>query len=325
MQNTDLDRRHVLAAGVLGGAAGIAGPSQAAAAEPNRPAMRFKHATLRANGIRQHYVDAGDGPPVILLHGFPETWYAWRKQIPVLGEKYRLIVPDLRGYGDTDKPDRGYDKRTMAEDIRALMLALGIKRAPILGHDRGARVATRFAKDHPEMIERLGVFDNIPTRIIFKAMDAAKAKGHWFFIFNQVRDGLPEALIAGKEEIWLRYMFSHWSYDPTFLKDEELAVYVTAYQQAGAVHGACNDYRAGAEDIVQDEADADVKITCPTLALWGQDFDEVGRMWDVEGVWKQMATNLRAVSIPECGHLCLEEKPDDVNRELLKFLADWHG
>ena len=253
------------------------------------------------------------------------AWDAWRKQIPVLGEKYRLIVPYLRGYGDTDKPDRGYDKRTMAEDIRALMLALGIKRAPILGHDRGARVATRFAKDHPEMIERLGVFDNIPTRIIFKAMDAAKAKGHWFFIFSQAPDGLPEALIAGKEEVWLRYMFSHWSYDPTFLKDEELAVYVTAYQQAGAVHGACNDYRAGAEDIVQDEADADVKISCPTLALWGQDFDEVGRMWDVEGVWKQMATNLSAVSIPECGHLCLEEKPDDVNRELLKFLADWHG
>lgn len=132
----------------------------------------LKHHTIEANGIKQHYVEAGDGPPVLLLHGFPQTWYAWRKQIPALSPRYRLIVPDLRGYGATAKPATGYDKRTMANDILALMQQLGIERAAIIGHDRGARVATRFAKDHPEALDRLGVFDNIPTRIIFERMDS---------------------------------------------------------------------------------------------------------------------------------------------------------
>lgn len=291
------------------------------AVEPTQP----KHGTVRANGIRQHYVEAGLGPPVIFLHGWPETSYAWRKQIPVLAPHYRVIMPDLRGYGDTEKPEIGYDKRNMAMDLKALMESLGIKRAAILGHDRGARVATRFAKDHPEMIERLGVFDNIPTRVIFHQMDAVKAKAHWFFIFNQVPEGLPEALIAGREEIWLRYLYSHWCFNPDALTDEEIAVYVRAYQQAGAVHGCCNDYRAGAVDVAQDEVDAEVKIACPTLALWGQDFELVGKMWDVEGIWKSMAINLTTVSIPDCGHLPHEEQPEEFNRAILDFLEPWRG
>jgi haloacetate dehalogenase len=155
--------------------------------------------------MRQHYVEAGSGPPVLLLHGFPEIWYARRKQIPVLAERFRVIVPDLHGYSEAEKPAAGYDKRTMAADIRALMQTLGIERAPVIGHDRGARVATRFAKDHPDAITHLGVFDNVPTRVIFEPMDATVARGHWFFIFNQVPD-LPEALIAGREGIWLRYI-----------------------------------------------------------------------------------------------------------------------
>src|SRR3954453_22735071 len=126
------------------------------------PETALVHHTIEANGIRQHVVEEGSGPPVVLLHGFPETWSAWRKQIPVLAQRYRLIVPDLRGNGDTEKPAAGYDKRTMAADIRALMEKMGCPRAVLIGHDRGARVATRFAKDYPETVAGLAVLDNVP-------------------------------------------------------------------------------------------------------------------------------------------------------------------
>ena len=120
-----------------------------------------------------HYVLVGHGAPVVLLHGFPETWFAWRKQSPVLAQHYSLIIPDLHGYGDTSKPDGGYDKRTMATDIRELMRHLGHDRVAMVSHDRDARVATRFAKDHHDAIDRLVVLDNVPTRVIFDTMDAA--------------------------------------------------------------------------------------------------------------------------------------------------------
>src|ERR1700689_4690308 len=126
--------------------------------------QRVTHHTARLNGITQHWVIAGDGPPVYLLHGFPETWFAWRKQIPVLAERYTVIAPDLRGYGDTEKPAFGYDKRTMANDLAALMDHLGHKRAAIVGHDRGARVGTRFAKDYRERIDRFVAMANARSK-----------------------------------------------------------------------------------------------------------------------------------------------------------------
>ena len=282
------------------------------------------HHTAEVNGIRVHYALAGNGPPVVLLHGFPETWYAWRKQIPVLADRYSVIVPDLRGYGDTDKPAGGYDKRTMANDVRELMSHLGHDRVAMVGHDRGARVATRFAKDHRDAIDRLVVMDNIPTRVIMQTMDAEAAKLQWFFLFNSV-EHLPEALIAGREEIWLRYFFGAWSYDPQMLTDEEIAVYAKAYSQPGAVGGACDDYRAGPVDVAQDDEDADQLIDAPTLALWGASFSAVGQLFDVTGVWQEMCREVRGVAIPDCGHLPHEERPERVNEELLAFLDGWEG
>ena len=126
------------------------------------PMIAQANHTVQANGIRQNYIDAGAGAPVVLLHGFPETNFAWRHQIPVLGELYRIIAPDLRGCGETDKPASGYDKRTMANDLAALLDTLGIQKVALVGHDRGARVATRFAKDFPDRVERLVVMDNVP-------------------------------------------------------------------------------------------------------------------------------------------------------------------
>jgi len=286
--------------------------------------IRVENHTIRANGIRQNYIDAGEGPPVVLLHGFPETNFAWRHQIPVLGELYRLIVPDLRGYGETEKPAAGYDKRTMARDLAALLDSLGIDKIALVGHDRGARVATRFAKDFPSRVDRLVVMDNVPTRIVARDLDARIAKAYWFFLFHLIPD-LPETLIAGKEEQWLRWFFSDWAYDPAAISGDAFDTYVRAYRAPGAVRGAMADYRANAEDVAQDMEDANVKINCPTLALWGANFGAVGEMFDMPKVWGEMAENLRAVPIDRCGHLPHEGRPEAVNALLLECLQGWTG
>ncbi|OZD06542.1 MULTISPECIES: alpha/beta fold hydrolase [unclassified Rhodococcus (in: high G+C Gram-positive bacteria)] len=287
--------------------------------------VTLEHHTITANGIAHHVVTAGSGPPVYLLHGFPETWFGWRKQIAVLAKTYTVIAPDLRGYGATDKPATGYDKRTMAADVVAIMDALGHEKIALVTHDRGSRVGTRFAKDHPDKLDRLVVMDNIPTRIVAETYDVAKANaGYWFFTFLAVPD-LPETLIAGKEREFLTYFYRTWSYNPEMLTPAEIDVYVRAYQQPGTVRGSCADYRAAAEDVAQDEQDLDTLIQCPLLSMWGEDFAAVGGAYDVAAIWQSMGTNVRTVAIPRCGHLCHEERPDVVNHELLEFLHGWTG
>jgi haloacetate dehalogenase len=286
--------------------------------------MEIHHHTVHANGIRQHYLDAGQGPPVVLLHGFPETNYAWRHQIPALATRYRVIAPDLRGYGETDKPASGYDKRTMALDLVKLLKKLGIGKIALVGHDRGARVATRFAKDHPELLDRLVVMDNVPTRMVARSMNAHLARAYWFFFFHLVPE-LPEALIAGREDLWLRHFFSDWCYNPTLISGEAFDTYVQAYRRPGAVRGAMADYRANSEDNAQDQADAETKISCPVLSLWGADFEAVGKMFDMTAVWTEMADDLRAEAIKQCGHLPHEEQPEKVNGLLIEFLETWRG
>jgi pimeloyl-ACP methyl ester carboxylesterase len=281
------------------------------------------HHRRMANGIKLHYVDAGSGPPVVLLHGFPETWHAWRRQIPVLGQHYRLIIPDLRGYGTSDKPATGYDKRTMSNDIRELLASLGIERVAVIGHDRGARVGTRFAKDRPDVVARFAALDNIPTRFIFDGMNADFAQAGWFFFFNGVRD-LPEALVQGREELWLRHIFTTWTYDISAFSDADIDVYVRAYAAPGGLRGAFEDYRAWREDLRQDREDADVKIVCPTLALWGAEFDGA-KFVDMAQIWRDMALHLTTAPIPLAGHFPQAERPEETNHALLAFLKDWKG
>jgi len=285
----------------------------------------IKAHTIRANGIRQHYLEAGTGAPVVLLHGFPFTNHTWRHQIPELAKRYRVVAPDLRGYGETDKPVTGYDKRNMARDLRELMRALGIDKIALIGHDRGARVATRFAKDHPEALDRLVVMDNVPTRIIARDFDFARmAKTYWLFLFHLKLD-LPEIFIAGREEQWLRHLYSEWCYNPHAISGEAFETYVAAYRSPGAVRGALADYRASAEDLAQDTVDADVKIACPTLSIWGAEFDGVGKSFDMPAIWSEMATHLKTFEVPQCGHVPQEEQPGIVNQLLIDFLDSWVG
>lgn len=284
--------------------------------------LSLQHNTVMVNGIKLHYVEQGSGPAVVFLHGFPESWYAWRHQFPALAERFRVIAPDLRGYGASQKPTSGYDKKTMATDIRELMVHLGVERAAIIGHDRGARVGLRFAKEFPEMTSYFAALDNIPTLTIFDRMNAAVARTHWFFLFNAVRD-LPEALVIGREEVWLRHIFSSWTYNPETLTEEEIGKYIETYRRPGSLRGAFEDYRAGEVDVEQDRADHSELIRMPTLVLWGEDFAAGGKLWDFREVWREYAEYPQFVPIPLCGHLPHEERPDVVTSELLSFLEPW--
>lgn len=284
----------------------------------------IQHRNIHANGINQHFLEAGNGAPVVLLHGFPETSYGWRHQIPELAKHYRVIAPDLRGYGATEKPADGYDKRNMALDLRELLRVMDISKVALVGHDRGARVATRFAKDHPDALDRLVVMDNVPTRIVAREFNAKMAKVYWFFMFHLVPD-LPEALIEGREEPWLRHFFSAWTHNKSAFTDADIATYVDAYRRPGAVRGALSDYRANAVDVAQDLVDQDTKIDVPTLSIWGAEFDGVGKMFDMPAVWSEMASNLQTYAVPDAGHLVQEEQPELVNQLLRDFLRGWNG
>ncbi len=283
----------------------------------------MRHGTAHANGIRLHYVTAGDGPPLYLLHGWPQTWYAWRKVIPALAERFTVVAPDLRGYGASDRPAAGYDKRTMAADIRALARALGHDRIHLAGHDRGARVAHRFALDHPDALRRLALLDIVPTRVVWETMDDRAALGSWHWLFNAVPD-LPELLVGANIEAFLRHFYREWCFQRGAFTAEDIAVYVHAFSAPGALRGGFEDYRAGATlDLEHDRADAGeaARIRAPTLVLWAAEYG-LARRHDVLAVWRASALDVRGEEIAACGHFMAEEQPELVADRLLTFFAE---
>ena len=212
--------------------------------------------TAQVNGVRLHYVVEGDGPLVVLLHGWPQTWYCWRKVVGALAAGHTVLAPDLRGYGLSDKPPSGYDKRTMAADVRALAGHLGHRRIALLaGHDRGARVAHRLALDHPEEVERLAVLDVVPTREMFTRPDAGVARGYWHWLFHLQPD-LPELLVGPNIEAYLRWFFERWTANRPAV-EEAVPVYVRAFSAPAALRAGFDDYRATfPDDMEADEASA---------------------------------------------------------------------
>jgi haloacetate dehalogenase len=274
-----------------------------------------------ANGIRMHFVRQGAGPLLMLLHGWPQTSYMWRRVMPTLAQRWTVVAPDLRGYGLSDKPTWGYDKRTMAEDVRALARRLGGERVVLAGHDRGARIAHRYALDHPDEVERLILLDVIPTREVLRRMDCELAYGYWHWFFHALPD-LPEALITNNLEAYLRWFFEHWAYRREVFDERTVAHYVSAFRRPGAVRAGLDDYRATLrEDADADEtsARAGARLAMPVLVLWGAQ-GLVGRL-PVEAIWGPYAADLRAEAIPECGHFLAEERPDEVVERLHAFLG----
>jgi haloacetate dehalogenase len=270
-------------------------------------------------------VHGGTGPPLLLLHGYPQTHAIWRKVGPSLAERFTVVAPDLRGYGDSDKP-RGladhsnYSKRTMAQDQVEVMAALGFERFAVAGHDRGGRVAHRMALDHPERVERIAVLDIAPTRAMYARTthEFAKAYYHWFFLTQPAP--FPETLIGANPEAFLRkHMGGRFAGLAPFEPDG-WSEYLRCFSDPAAIHATCEDYRAAESiDLVHDDADfGRRKVTCPLLVLWGR-HGVIERCFSPLADWREYAVDVRGKSL-DCGHYVPEEQPAETACALAEFL-----
>jgi len=273
-----------------------------------------------------NYASAGTGPPVLLLHGHPQTHVVWRKVAPRLVEAgYRVIAPDLRGYGDSDKPESDpshlpYSKRVMAADQIALMEYLGHKSFAVVGHDRGGRVAHRLALDFPEAVERLVVLDIAPTHTMYAQTNQEFATRYFWWFFLIQPDGLPEKMIASDPEYFLRRHIAGQVKIEGAVDEVAIAEYLRSYRDPATLHAICEDYRAAASiDLAHDRADQTSRINAPLLALWGEQ-SVVGELYDVKATWVEKATHVSGVALP-CGHAIPEEAPEELTTQIFSFLA----
>jgi haloacetate dehalogenase len=290
----------------------------------------FTGQRLDVDGTTINLRTAGSGPPVLLLHGYPQSHVMWHRVAPRLAERFTVVVPDLRGYGDSDKPHddpahHAYSKRVMARDQVAVMRRLGHQRFAVAGHDRGGRVAYRLALDHPEVVTRLALLDIVPTVTVFDAVDKRVATDtfHWFFLIQPY--DFPERLIGADPEYFLKHLLGRWSGDGLKpFAPEALAEYVRCFSQPATVHATCEDYRAGATvDYDADAADRGRRrIGCPVLVLWGGR-GRVERR-DPLAVWREWADDVRGGSLP-CGHFLAEEQPEATAEALQRFFLDDGG
>jgi haloacetate dehalogenase len=272
-----------------------------------------------------HVRMGGAGPPLLLLHGYPQTHAMWHRVAQALAERFTVICADLRGYGDSGKPAADpehavYSKRASAQDMVEVMAALGFARFMVAGHDRGGRVGHRLALDHPERLERLAVLDIVPTRTVFRATDQAIATGyyHWFFLIQPY--DLPERLIGADPVYYLRRKLGAWAALDDFAP-EALAEYERCFSDPAMIHATCEDYRAAASiDLAHDEADLDQRIQCPLLVLWGGR-GLMERHFDVLATWHEKAAAPVTGRALDCGHFLAEERPDETASELLAFFG----
>lgn len=274
------------------------------------------HHTARVNDILLHYVIAGRGDPVVLLHGWPQTWYEWRKIIPALAERYTVIAPDMRGLGDSSKPVAGYDKRTIAHDIYQLVRQLGFERIFLVGHDWGGPVAYAYACAHPADVRKLVILDiGIPGAGFEQAM-AFRPRSIWHVQFHYVPD-LPEALITGRERVYLTW-FYRTAYNPTVITEADIDEYVRCYSAPGALRAGFEYYRAIFTDAEHNTENAKTKLRMPVLALGGErGFREMALR-----SMQQLAENVRGGVIEHCGHWIPEERPDYLTEQLLKLFSE---
>ena len=285
----------------------------------------FVSSSIRvSDGIEIHVTVGGTGAPLLLLHGYPQTHAMWHKLAPLLARRFSVVMPDLRGYGDSDKPPGGddhaaYSKRRMAQDQMDVMRALGHPQFQAVGHDRGGRVLHRLCLDHPESVERAVLLDIAPTASMYGRTDKAFASAyfHWFFLI-QPQD-LPERLIAADPDYWLQRMLGARSSSESVFTPEALAEYQRTFRDPATIHATCEDYRAAAGiDLEHDKADANKKVVCPLLVLWGER-GVVGRMFDPLALWREKANDVQGHPLPG-GHFLAEEAPRETFAALDAFL-----
>ena len=283
----------------------------------------FDSRRVRTSGAEINLVTGGSGPPLLLLHGYPQTHAMWRKVAPRLAERFTVVCPDLRGYGDSGKPEGGpshinYSKRAMAQDQVEVMEALGYSRFALAGHDRGGRVAHRLARDHPSRVERLVVLDISPTSIMYAKTDKAFATAyyHWFFLIQPF--DLPERLIGADPRYYLRTKLAAWSSGLRHFDAAALAEYERCFCDPETIHATCEDYRAAATIDLEHDAVDSFRVTCPMLVLWGER-GVVNRLFKPLDDWKTVADDVQGRALAS-GHFLAEEAPDATVDAMFDFL-----
>jgi pimeloyl-ACP methyl ester carboxylesterase len=278
----------------------------------------FEHHFAYLKNVRLHYVTLGEGEPVVLIHGWPETWYAWRRLMPLLADQYQLIAPDMRGLGDSSRPVGGYDKKTVAVDIWQLMHDnLRHAHFKVVGHDWGSPVAFRLAAEHPDAVTHLalveiGVLGDQPESVFGSVVPT------WWHLFFQVPD-LPEALTFGRERILLEYMLTLGAGNPMAFSDDDIREYVRTYSQPGAMRAGFDYYRAANQDTADNRAvfAGGFKLPMPALGLGGG--GPRGRGEAVIESLRRVAVDADGGTIPDCGHWVPEEKPQELADLLRSF------
>jgi haloacetate dehalogenase len=312
-----IDRRDFLMTTLAGGAAAALAGNHAAAQAPATLFPGFETQRIATSAATINVLRGGSGPPLLLLHGYPQTHVEWHKIAPRLAQRFTVVMADLRGYGDSAKPADGenhvnYSKRAMALDQVEVMKALGFDRFAIVGHDRGARVAWRTAVEHPDQVTRAAVIDIVPKPYSMVTREFATAYYHWFFLIQPAP--FPETLIGNSAEYYLRSRMTGPAFTPA-----ALAEYVRCFTDPATIHATCEDYRAGATiDLTHADEDRGKKVACPMFVLWGER-GTVGRLYDVMQIWRDHASDVRGKSLPG-GHFLPEELPDDTLAALLPFL-----
>jgi haloacetate dehalogenase len=291
---------------------------------------KFTAHTLPGDGCDIHVLVGGKGPPLLLLHGYPQTHVCWHRVAPLLADSFTIVAPDLRGYGDSGKPatdaaHEPYSKRRMAADQIRVMAQLGFDQFFVVGHDRGGRVAHRLALDSPTAVKKLAVLDIAPTLEMYRRTDMrfAMTYFHWFFLVQPF--DFPERLIGGDPEYYLRTAFcvrnAPAGADNSPVTPEAFAEYLRCFRNPATIHATCEDYRASASiDLEHDQSDIAKKVTCPLLVIPGEK-GRLAKIYDMPAMWRERATNVRHHGLPG-GHFLPEETPDALASLLREFFRE---
>ena len=290
----------------------------------------FTRTRIETSSLTINLVRGGAGPPLLLLHGYPQNHVMWHKVAPTLAAHYTVVAPDLRGYGDSDKPASDdlidHCKRASAQDQVEAMAALGFERFHVVGHDRGARVGHRMALDHAARVRTFTSLDVVASQAVFENMDRDLAFSFFHWHLMRQPAPFPETLIGNSAKLFLDFLLTQWCADEAAITPEAYAEYLRCFSDPETLRCMCMDYRAIPLDLEHDEADRDRKIACPMLMLWAGDMArrpgwQIGKALGVLESWRERADDVQGRAL-DCGHFLPEEAPEETAREILAFLAE---
>ena len=290
----------------------------------------FERSQIDGDGCRINVIHGGTGPAVLLLHGYPQNHVEWHKVAPRLATRFSVVCPDLRGYGDSEKPPSTNDdlstycKKTSARDQMAVMRQLGHHQFHLVGHDRGVRVGLRLALDYPDSVLSFTNLDVMPSMEAFENMDASLAYSWFHWLLMRQPSPLPETIFSANPKLFLDFFLENWTSVPNSFTEPAYKEYLRCFSDPETVRAMCADYRSVTLDMEHDDADRGIKLSCPVLVLWGSDMSkrpgwQTGKNLDMMSVWRARASSVRGKAL-ECGHFIPEEKPDELVSELFDFI-----